>query len=57
MNRNYERHHHLRFGMAVSFSLEGSDFMNVFEAVKEAVTTRQAAEAYGIPVRRNGMCL
>ena len=31
--------------------------MNVFEAVKEAVTTRQAAEAYGIPVRRNGMCL
>ena len=30
--------------------------MNVFEAVKEAVTTRQAAEAYGIPVRRNGMC-
>lgn len=31
--------------------------MNVFEAVKEAVTTRQAAESYGIPVRRNGMCL
>lgn len=31
--------------------------MNVFEAVKETVTTRQAAEAYGIPVRRNGMCL
>ena len=31
--------------------------MNVFEAVKEAVTTRQAAEAFGIPVRRNGMCL
>ena len=31
--------------------------MNVFEAVKEAVTTRQAAEAYGIPVRRSGMCL
>lgn len=31
--------------------------MNVFEAVKKAVTTRQAAEAYGIPVRRNGMCL
>lgn len=31
--------------------------MNVFEAVKEAVATRQAAEAYGIPVRRSGMCL
>ena len=31
--------------------------MNVFEAVKEAVTTQQAAEAYGIPVRRSGMCL
>lgn len=31
--------------------------MTAFEAVKENVTTRQAAEAYGIPVRRNGMCL
>ena len=31
--------------------------MNVFEAVKEAVTTRQATETYGISVRRNGMCL
>lgn len=31
--------------------------MNVFEAVKEAVTTRQAAEMYGIQVYRNGMCL
>lgn len=29
--------------------------MNVFEAVKENVTTRQAAELYGIRVRRNGM--
>lgn len=29
--------------------------MNVFEAVKEGVTTRQAAEMYGIAVRRNGM--
>ena len=28
---------------------------NIFLAVKEAVTTRQAAEAYGIPVNRNGM--
>lgn len=29
--------------------------MNVFEAVKDGVTTRQAAEMYGIEVRRNGM--
>ena len=28
---------------------------NIFLAVKEAVTARQAAEAYGIPVNRNGM--
>ncbi len=31
--------------------------MNVFEAVKQSVTTRQAAERYGIHVNRNGMCL
>ena len=30
---------------------------NVFEAVKQSVTTRQAAEHYGIRVNRNGMCL
>ena len=30
--------------------------MNVFEAVKQSVTTRQAAERYGIRVGRNGMC-
>ena len=29
--------------------------MNVFEAVKQSVTTRQAAEHYGIKVNRNGM--
>lgn len=29
--------------------------MNVFEAVKENVTTRQAVEFYGIRVQRNGM--
>ena len=29
--------------------------MNVFEAVKPTVTTRQAAELYGIKVNRNGM--
>ena len=31
--------------------------MNVFEAVKQSVTTRQAAEHYGIHVHRNGMCV
>ncbi|MCD8341874.1 MAG: CHC2 zinc finger domain-containing protein [Clostridiales bacterium] len=31
--------------------------MNVFEAVKQFVTTRQAAETYGIRVNRNGMCI
>ena len=30
--------------------------LNVFEAVKQSVTTRQAAEHYGIRVGRNGMC-
>ena len=29
--------------------------MNVFEAVKQSVTTRQAAEHYGIHINRNGM--
>ncbi len=29
--------------------------MNLFEAVKQSVTTRQAAEHYGIHVGRNGM--
>ena len=31
--------------------------MNVFEAVKQAVTTRQAAEHFGIRVGRNEMCV
>jgi len=31
--------------------------LNVFEAVKQSVTTRQAAEHYGILVGRNGMCV
>ena len=31
--------------------------MSVFEAVKQSVTTRQAAEHYGIHVNRNGMCV
>ena len=30
--------------------------MNIFEIVKQSVTTRQAAERYGIRVERNGMC-
>ena len=31
--------------------------MNVFEAVKGKVTTRQAAEIYGIQVNRHGMAV
>ena len=30
--------------------------MSIFEAVKQSVPTRQAAERYGIRVERNGMC-
>ena len=30
--------------------------MSIFEVVKQSVTTRQAAERYGIRVERNGMC-
>lgn len=30
--------------------------MSIFEIVKQSVTTRQAAERYGIRVERNGMC-
>ena len=30
------------------------DAMNVFEAVKQSVTTRQAAEYYGLSVNRSG---
>ena len=29
--------------------------MNLFSLIKESVTTRQAAEAYGLKVSRNGM--
>ena len=29
--------------------------MNVFDAVKQSVTTRQAAEMYGLKIRRNNM--
>ena len=31
--------------------------MNVVEAVKQNLTTRQAAEMYGIPVNRHGMAV
>ena len=31
--------------------------MSVFEAVKQQVTTRQAAEQYGIPINRHGMAV
>lgn len=31
--------------------------MNVFEAVKQNLTTRQAAEMYGIQVNRHGMAV
>ena len=31
--------------------------MSIFEVVKQSVSTRQAAEFYGIPVRKNGMCV
>ena len=41
--------------MADAFLFPGRDGMNVFEAVKENVTARQAAEMYGIRVNRNGM--
>ena len=32
-------------------------YLNVFKAVKQSVTTRQAAEHFGIRVGRNGMCV
>ena len=31
--------------------------MNVFDAVKQSVTTRQAAEMYGLKIRRNNMAV
>ena len=30
--------------------------LNIFEAVKQHVTTRQAASFYGLKVNKNGMC-
>ena len=31
--------------------------MNVFDAVKQSVTTRQTAEMYGLKIRRNNMAV
>jgi hypothetical protein len=41
----------------VPFALSGGENVNVFEVVKQNMTTRQAAELYGIPVSRNGMAI
>ena len=41
--------------MSGAFSFLGGIDLNVFEAVKQSVTTRQAAEQYGLRVGRNGM--
>ena len=41
--------------MSGAFSFLGGIDLNVFEAVKQSVTTRQAAEHYGIRIGRNGM--
>lgn len=42
---------------ALSVSGKGVITINVFEAVKQAVTTREAAEFYGIKVNRSGMAV
>ena len=39
-----------------SFALSGDVIMNIFESVKDNVTTRQAAERYGLQVNHHGMC-
>lgn len=38
------------------FLMKGFRMNNIFELVKSCLTTRQAAESYGIQVSRNGMC-
>ena len=45
----------LVFGIQMPFLCLEVRKSNVFEAVKQAVPTRQAAESYGIQVGRNGM--
>lgn len=41
----------------VFFVPRKEDAINVFEAVKQNLTTRQAAELYGIQVSRHGMAV
>lgn len=45
----------LPFSMPFYIPKKGGMKMNLFEAVKDAIPTRTAAEHYGIEVRRNGM--
>ncbi len=53
---NFNRHLHFQSENVRCFSyFQGGIDLNVFEAVKQSVTTRQAAEHYGIHVGRNGM--
>ena len=57
-NRIWNFNRHLPFSIRecqVLFFFQGGIDLNVFEAVKQSVTTRQAAEHYGIHVGRNGM--
>ena len=57
-NRIWNFNRHLPFfnqRMSGVFFFQGGIDLNVFEAVKQSVTTRQAAEHYGIHVGRNGM--
>ena len=57
-NRIWNFNRHLPFSIRecqVLFCFQGGIDLNVFEAVKQSVTTRQAAEHYGIHVGRNGM--
>ena len=55
MNENIRR---LFFGKGVPEMIRLSEVkrMSIFNSVKDAVTTRQAAEYYGIKVNRSGMC-
>ena len=43
------------FGGAFSVVQSGR-FMSLFQTVKDNVTTRQAAERYGVKVNHSGMC-
>ena len=60
-NRIWNSNRHLPFSLtkmsSAFFVSRKDDAMNVFEAVKGNVTTRQAAEMYGIRVNRHGMAV